>query len=293
MRKQRYLAALVGLMVLTVSLGVVACGDDGGDGNGGTPTSSTGSVSTTASPTTTVAGPPVMTVQDALKAESGTVARVVGALIVTYGEAAETEPTMILTTAVGESYPPVAAGPSMPVKDLDLEQLVGLSSTEGQPDVALATWSDYWVVLQGTIVDGMLEVTALPSIIQAITPELRLRFSVVSEPVDSGDVEWFAFDLRNEAATTVDLTFSSGQQAEVVLSQDGVEKYRWSEGTLFTESIETVTLEPQQTFHVILNDSVDVAPGSYDVTAYLTATATSGGKEIQLPALEGPLHVRD
>ena len=151
---------------------------------------------------------------------------------------------MVLTTAMAESYPPQPGGPTMPVTGLDLDDLVGLSTTVGQADVAAATWTNYLVVLEGNVTDGTLEVTGTPTVVQAITPELRLRFSTVTAPLVSGNSEWFAFDLRNVADQPLELTFATSQETEVVLSQGGVEKYRWSSDTSFTQSIKTVALQP-------------------------------------------------
>ena len=47
----------------------------------------------------------------------------------------------------------------------------------------------------------------------------------------------------------------------MVLSQDGVEKYRWSEGLLFTEAIKTVALQPGEVYPVAIYDTLDVPAG--------------------------------
>jgi len=293
-RKRTFPAVVAILLMLGIVAGTAGCAEDGSDG-----ATSASAVSTTAGPTTTTADLPTLTVQDALGAESGTVAQVVGALIVTYGEAdggaggaaGQGEPFMILTSALAESYPPQAGGPLMEVVGLDLEDLVGLTSTVGQADVAQATWSDYWLVLPGRIEEGVLEVQGTPDVIRAVTPELRSRFSAVSEPLRSGEVEWFAFDIRNETDTDVVLTFGSGQDGDVVLSQEGAERYRWSEGILFTEAVREITVSPGQSHRVVLNDSLDVPPGMYDLKAWIAATASISGREIQFPALEATVQV--
>ena len=293
MKKSGYSLAVVGLFALVLSIGLGGCGDD--EPGGGS--STTVGVSTTAGPTTTAEGPAIITVQEALSAQGPV--RVVGAIIATYpddgtaaGGADPGEPTIVLTTAMAESYPPQPGGPTIPVTGLDLNDLVGLTTTVGDADVAPATWTNYWLVLEGTVSDGTLEVTATPAVIQAITPELLIRFSVATEPLVSGDSEWFVFDVRNKSEGSLDLTFSSGQEAEVVLSQDGVEKYRWSEGLLFTEAIKTVTLGAGEVYPVNIYDTIDVPAGRYDLTATVTATATANGEEVQLPALEGVVDVR-
>jgi hypothetical protein len=293
MKKSGYYLAVVGLLVVALSIGLGGCGDD--EPGGGS--STTVGVSTTAGPTTTAEGPAVVTVHEALSAQGPV--RVVGAIIATYPDDGTAgggtdlgEPTIVLTTAMAESYPPQPGGPYIPVTGLDLNDLVGLTTTVGDADVAPVTWTNYWLVLEGTVSDGTLEVTATPAVIQAVTPELLIRFSIVTDPLVSGDSEWFAFDVRNKTEESLDLTFSSGQEVEVVLSQGGVEKYRWSEGVLFTEAIETVTLGPGEVYPVNIYDTFDVPAGRYDLTATIMATATANGEEVQLPALEGVVDVR-
>jgi hypothetical protein len=107
----------------------------------------------------------------------------------------------------------------------------------------------------------------------------------------SGNFEWWAFDVRNEGEKPLDITFGNGQEAEVILSQEGIEKYRWSADKLFTEAIKTVTLQPGELYSVSISDTLDVPPGRYDLEAYLTATAAVEGEEVLLPALEGEVDV--
>lgn len=292
MKRFGYLLVAVGLLTFAAVLGPAGCsGDEPGDG-----VDTTAGASTTAPPTTTATGPAVITVNDALSSQGPV--RVVGSLIAVYPEAGAAgaggdlgEPTMVLTTAMAESYPPQPGGPTMPVTGLDLDDLVGLSTTVGQADVAAATWTNYLVVLEGNVTDGTLEVTGMPTVVQAITPELRLRFSTVTAPLVSGNSEWFAFDLRNVADQPLELTFATSQETEVVLSQGGVEKYRWSSDTSFTQSIKTVALQPGEIYGVVVNDTLDVPPGRYDLTASLTATASVGGQEVLVPVLESTVDV--
>ncbi len=292
MRKRGHLPVVVGLLALMAFMGFAGCaGDEPVVG-----TDTTAAASTTAPPTTVVEGPRIVTVQEAIAAEGPV--RVVGALIAVYpedgtggGGGDPGEPTLVLTSALAESYPPQPGGPTMEVIGLDLDDLVGLSTTVGQTDVAPLTWTNYWMVLEGNVTDGVLEVTDTPAIMQVTTPDVRVRFAVAGPPLTSGDSEWWALDVRNEGQKPLDLTFATGQEAEVVLSQAGVEKYRWSAGMLFTEAIKTVTLQPGEVYPVVINDSLDVPPGRYDLAAFITATATVDGQEVLLPAVEGPVDV--
>jgi len=71
-----------------------------------------------------------------------------------------------------------------------------------------------------------------------------VSFCLPAEPLASGETVWWVFDVTNVTDRSIDLTFSSGQIGDVVLSQDGAEKYRWSEGKAFTEAIRVDTIEP-------------------------------------------------
>ncbi|MFH0914880.1 MAG: BsuPI-related putative proteinase inhibitor [bacterium] len=230
-------------------------------------------------------GAEVLTIEQALAADPGQLIRVQGTIVSTGTE-------VILASMLLESYPPQAGGARLPVTGLDLESLVGLSSTAGQPDLAQATWSDYWVVLEGVINDGALEVENIPRVVEATSAEARVRFSPVTEPLVTGDQVWWAFDVKNLGATPLDLTFSSGQRADVILSQGGTEAYRWSANKFFTEAIETITVEPGKALAVVLNDTAQVAPGEYDLTAIITAAVGPQSAADALPQLKTTVTVR-
>lgn len=285
---------LLTVVPTVVLLGVAACG---GAGDGGMATTTQGS-QTTAGPPSPLPQPDVMSIEEALAAGSGIV-RVRGALVATYPDAAgsgatdQGEPSVVLASILAESYPPLAAGATLVVEGLDLDELVGLSSTRGEEGMRQVAWSDYWLVLEGTLSDGVLKVSQTPTVIRALTPELRVRFSPASEPLESGETVWWAFDLRNGSDAPLDLTFMSGQRVEVVLSQEGVEKYRWSADKFFTEAIETVTVEPGGLFSHVVNDALGVPAGRYELTAFITATATAAdGQEVFLPTLQGTVDVQ-
>ncbi len=224
----------------------------------------------------------MLTIEQALASEPGETIKVSGAIVAT-GNGADRE--IVLASALMESYPPQAGGAILPVTGLDLESLVGLSSTEGQPDLAPVTWSDYQVVLGGVIKDGVLEVQSTPQVVEATSGDVQVRFSPVTEPLTAGTTVWWAFDVQNTGSEPVILTFSSGQRADIVLSQDGEEKYRWSAGKAFTEAIETFTGAPGQIFPIVLNDEFGVTSGDYDLVATVTATVGPEGTAQPLPEL--------
>lgn len=215
----------------------------------------------------------VLTIEQALLAERGTKAKVRGALLAPAGGAVS---QMVLASVLLESYPPQAGGATVGLRGLDLEDLVGLSSTSDHPELAQVVWSDYWMVLGGVIKDGSLEVQETPRIVASTVAGATVRFSPVSEPIASGDTVRWAFDVKNSGSTPLQLNFSSGQHADVVLSQNGVEKYRWSAGKVFTEAVENIMLQPGQVWPTVVNDTFEVPPGDYDLTATVTADISGG-----------------
>ena len=240
-------------------------------------------VDTGSNPITRSPGNVVLTVEQALAAEEGQMVNVSGAVVATADR-------MVLASALLESYPPQAGKPSLSLKGLDLKALVGLSSSTGRSDVSEVTWTDYWVVLTGVIENGVLLVQSTPRVIEAEVADLKVRFSPVSEPISAGDQVWWALDVMNTGQSAVELTFASGQRGDVVLSQAGREKYRWSAGKFFAEAIETVSLKAGENLPVVLNDKIAVPAGEYDLTAIVTAVA-GADRSTTLPELRTVLRV--
>lgn len=234
-------------------------------------------------PTGTVSGV-VLTVEQALAAEEGQALNVRGAVLATGGQT-------ILASALAESYPPQAGGATLPLQGLDLAALVGLSTTAGQPGMAEVTWSDYWVTLQGAIKGGVLHVQGTPRVIEDTSNDVALRFSPVSEPIDSGDQVWWALDVTNAGKAPVNVRFSNSQRGDVILSQGDSTKYAWSDGKTFTEAVETVTLEPGKSLSIVLSDPLSLPPGEYDVSARVTAMVGPAGSEAPLPDVSTTLTV--
>lgn len=84
------------------------------------------------------------------------------------------------------------------------------------------------------------------------------------------DAATFQFQVENTGDSPVDLQFSSGKQADIAVSADGEERWRWSEGLMFTQALQTRTLAPGETFE---QEFVWEAPpdGEYSATATLEA----------------------
>ena len=218
----------------------------------------------------------VLTIDQALAAEPGQDVKVSGFVVSAGGKT-------VFASALAESNPPQAAGSTIPISGLDPATLVGLSSTAGQAGLADVTWSDYSVVLEGVIVSGTFEVRVVPHVEEALDGDVKVRFSPVSAPVSSGSAVWWAMDITNTGKTPVDLTFSDGQHGEVILDQGDADLYTWSANQTFTQQVQTITLEPGKPFAVVLNDTLKVPAGTYNLTARVTGMVGPAGTAAPLP----------
>jgi hypothetical protein len=140
-------------------------------------------------------------------------------------------------------------------------------------------------VVEGVIEDGVLEVQKVPLVVRQEGADLVVRCSPVSGPLRAGETAWWAFDVKNTGLAAITLTFVSGQQAEVVLTKDGVEKYRWSTGFDFTAAIEEVTVGPGETWKTVLNGPLEVEAGEYQATNEITAFVGDFDEDDRLPVL--------
>jgi hypothetical protein len=89
----------------------------------------------------------------------------------------------------------------------------------------------------------------------------------------TADAVTFAFTVSNADTAPVDLTFRSGMRADVAVSDEDDqdrEVWRWSEGRMFTQVVETETLEPDESTTVELRWD-DPPPGTYLAEASLAA----------------------
>ena len=176
-----------------------------------------------------------------------------------------------LCASLLESYPPQCGEPIVRLGDLIPESVVALQ-TPDDASLAAVQWTDYVLGVEGTIDDGvMTDVTLTDPVAEGSSAGLVVR--VADLGIVAGEPVTFPIDIRNATDTTQPLTFTSGQRAEVTLSQDGVEVYRWSDGFGFTQAIEERSLEAGQLFGaVITDDPIDLPPGTYDAKAWITAT---------------------
>ena len=98
-----------------------------------------------------------------------------------------------------------------------------------------------------------------------------LTLSLVhTEPLRARAPVTWTLQVRNGGPVPVTLTFSSGQQGDVVLRQGGQERYRWSRGRAFTQVFAEMPLGPGQARSVELKDPrLAAGPGQYELVASL------------------------
>lgn len=94
--------------------------------------------------------------------------------------------------------------------------------------------------------------------------------AILDATVDGNVV--FDFHVTNAGDSSVEVTFTSGQTADVVIYEAGgdEEVWRWSDGRMFTQAMETMALEPGAEFHKSYTWKTPES-GEYRVRATLNA----------------------
>ena len=83
----------------------------------------------------------------------------------------------------------------------------------------------------------------------------------------------FTLDVTNEGKKDVELTFPDGQTYDfAVLDASGHEVYRWAKGRMFTQSVQTKTLDGGETMQISERASTALPHGSYVAVATLRST---------------------
>lgn len=89
------------------------------------------------------------------------------------------------------------------------------------------------------------------------------------------------FRLVNRGEDAAELTFNSGQHAEFTVSADDEVIWRWGEGRMFTQAVESDHLEPGEELRYTCTWDEPV-PGQYVVEAELLAVNASLAAETVL-----------
>jgi hypothetical protein len=82
------------------------------------------------------------------------------------------------------------------------------------------------------------------------------------------------FIIQNTGTDPVELDFRTGMVADVAVSEEGVEVWRWSDGRMFTQALETETLAPGAS---LAREMVweEPSPGTYTAEATLSTANVS------------------
>ncbi len=99
--------------------------------------------------------------------------------------------------------------------------------------------------------------------------EGTLEATVSSTDTGSERVE-FAFTVRNDGTDPIELQFTDGATVEVTVQEDGDEVWRYTEGRLFTQMLQTDRLEPggEKTYRAEWHEP---NPGEYTAIAHSLA----------------------
>lgn len=95
--------------------------------------------------------------------------------------------------------------------------------------------------------------------------EGALAVSVEPDAVD------FAFTVTNRGTEPLTLHFPSGKLADIVVSNASGEVWRWSDGRMFTQAIESRSLTPGES---LIHEAAwpDPPSGTYTAEAMVTAS---------------------
>ncbi len=95
---------------------------------------------------------------------------------------------------------------------------------------------------------------------QALKPRLSWR-------VPFGNSIEFKLVVKNEAGIPVYLTLMDGQDFDMVVTRDGEQVYRWSDGKMFTEALRPIVYQPGEEKEFSW-EWFPPAPGKYNLEVY-------------------------
>jgi hypothetical protein len=88
-----------------------------------------------------------------------------------------------------------------------------------------------------------------------------------------GNTVQFTLDVTNDGKKNVELLFPDGQTHDfAVLDASGREVYRWAKGRMFTQSVQTKSLDGGETMQIAERATTSLPHGSYVAVATLRST---------------------
>ena len=167
-----------------------------------------------------------------------------------------------------ESFPPQCGEPAIALTDVDVTGIAGIDFSQN------VFWAD-GVRARGDVAGGTLAVEAIELSSQDAGSGLAFRMLVPIE-TSEGTVDFVAL-VTNSSSAPIELRFSNGQSAEVVLRdiETGQVLYTWSSDRSFTEAIRELTLQPGETLRFVLEEpDLPLEPGVYDLAGEFTGSPT-------------------
>ncbi|MGH9021954.1 MAG: BsuPI-related putative proteinase inhibitor [Acidimicrobiia bacterium] len=89
-------------------------------------------------------------------------------------------------------------------------------------------------------------------------------------PKRDEEMTW-RLEVKNSGSEALELVFSSGQNGDVVVRQEGREVHRWSAERVFSQEVRNEPLGAGESRTYELADRVALEPGDYEVEATLSA----------------------
>ena len=92
------------------------------------------------------------------------------------------------------------------------------------------------------------------------------------EPLRVGPVTWTVV-VTNDTSDDLELTFPTGQRADIILSQGDETVYKWSRGQMFTQMVSHLRIPAggKKTF-TLDEPGLDVDPGKYTLSAVVSTS---------------------
>lgn len=117
---------------------------------------------------------------------------------------------------------------------------------------------------------------------------LKITASIPSAQIKTGEVLRLNLSIKNTGSEPQELSFNSSQKFDArIEDSSGTQVWQWSDGRMFTQMLESITLEPDKsvsfTVQWPLTDSKGKAvnPGNYDIYAKIMA-ARLRSEEVKL-----------